>query len=863
MNSAAITPPVEQCKECTKRQEQYNYKYVYGENLKLKRTFLFVGEAPGRVENEQGKVFVGKSGQLLRDSLANLNFPKNQCAFTNAVHVRPDEYNSTPSFSWGQDCLNICKPKLLDIVDPALIICLGNTAWKQFTRNSSASVFKDRRRVLSYKHTYAPDSAGRVYTREIPIVCTWHPAYILRMEGREKEWWEADLDSYVLGEWDRRELVPNLTVRKIFPKELNKSTYFCLDVETTGLHPWRGDTLRCVGITGNPTYHTNESQRVYVIKDEKGFAAIQRKVYKKPKDPGEILYIEGANTHFDLMWFLKPGKFPYCRTRDIQFKHYLVDEEYPIRRLDHLALLYTPYKEWKLPEHGANETNLAKLYEYNARDVLQTQLISKEIGAQETIDIAQAEPVSKVMERVQPILAAMTRTGIRVDPAELQGVDEACKEIIATKLWSLNLIHLNYATITTKTNAGGTFSGIAPGKITEKCLNTPTRVSKIIFQDLYAIPPEGNQYLMKSGLPRTDTKTLRATNDTTGFVIELEKYKRERDNYRKYVTNLYDYIDQDPDWGEQLSDDPVWTMHPTVNIASGWTSRSKSKTGGTTSSRFSYKNPPLHNIPRGHPIRRIFIPHKQAGHRYLAQTDMKQAELRCLAQESKDPQLIEAIKIHEDLHLSLADKLQEQGIHLGTDPRNVAKTINFAILYGVSAKGLADQTPLSVDEAKLAIKLWFERFKRVKFLWYKTRQDILNRGYVQTSFGLKRRFRTGLNKFDPILFKSQRQGFNHLFQSAAHQINLLILLAIQDATNNFKHHWPLGLIHDAILFSTPDAEDLKGRIQLAYDILGENYLPDFFGQDMIIPIEGDYKSGPNWYDMAGDKTTFTTKSVTK
>ncbi|MFN3869996.1 MAG: uracil-DNA glycosylase family protein [Aquificaceae bacterium] len=149
--------------------------YVFGEG-DPESPVLFVGEAPGEEEDQQRRPFVGRAGRYLNQKLEEIGLKRESIYITNVVKSRPPN-NRKPTFKEMQSCLPYLR-KEIEIIKPKLIVCLGSTALEGIL-GKSLSVTKHRGQVFEYP-----------YDRNIKVLLTYHPAYILRNPSAEKEFVE-------------------------------------------------------------------------------------------------------------------------------------------------------------------------------------------------------------------------------------------------------------------------------------------------------------------------------------------------------------------------------------------------------------------------------------------------------------------------------------------------------------------------------------------------------------------------------------------------------------------------------------------------------------------------------------------------
>jgi len=260
---------------------------------------------------------------------------------------------------------------------------------------------------------------------------------------------------------------------------------------------------------------------------------------------------------------------------------------------------------------------------------------------------------------------------------------------------------------------------------------------------------------------------------------------------------------------------------------------------GTATGRLSSKNPNLQNIPvrtkAGRYIRKGFIATK--GYK-LVGIDYSQIELRLLAHYSKDPALMNAFINDKDIHLETAIKIF--GEDEAKSKRDIAKSINFGLLYGMGAKKLSDQLSISVKEAKQYIDSYFESFATVKEFLESVQNGAIENGYVKTLSGRKRRF--DFENVNAMLKASYlRESINTLFQGSASD---LIKLAMNKIDLKYKNNDDIKMllqIHDELIFEIKEEEVDNVTQKLVY------IMENIFKLD--IPLKVSVSVGDNWSEL--------------
>ena len=270
---------------------------------------------------------------------------------------------------------------------------------------------------------------------------------------------------------------------------------------------------------------------------------------------------------------------------------------------------------------------------------------------------------------------------------------------------------------------------------------------------------------------------------------------------------------------------------------------------GAETGRLSSTNPNLQNIPIrtdvGREIRRAFI--AETGN-VLLSADYSQVELRILAHICGDEYLLAAFARDEDIHASAAAKVYNIPLSQVTkEQRSVAKMMNFATSYGVTAYGLAQRTGLSRGEADQFMQRYFAMYPGVKRYIEETKQLARDQGFVETLLGRRRFFpvlrtqATG-QQANAIRQAAERAAINHPIQGTAADIIKIAMSRLFRALNEGGYRSRLTLqVHDELVLEVPEGELLpvsrlvKETMEGAYDLKAK--------------LKVDLEAGPNWYEM--------------
>jgi len=265
---------------------------------------------------------------------------------------------------------------------------------------------------------------------------------------------------------------------------------------------------------------------------------------------------------------------------------------------------------------------------------------------------------------------------------------------------------------------------------------------------------------------------------------------------------------------------------------------------GTVTGRLSSAEPNLQNIPLrtelGKRVREAFLASEG---QVLLSADFSQIELRVVAHIAKDERMLAAFKNGEDIHTTTAAAV------LGISPENVtpeirrrAKAVNFGIIYGLSAFGLAESTGMSRPDARAFIDKYLERFFGVRDYMLKTKQLARQQGYVETLLG-RRRYLPDLQSGS---FRgragAEREAINHPIQGTAADIMKLAMIKVKALPESKMAGAKILLqVHDELLFEVPQgqvnkiAPEIKAAMESAFKL--------------DVPLEVDLSVGPNWGEL--------------
>ena len=390
------------------------------------------------------------------------------------------------------------------------------------------------------------------------------------------------------------------------------------------------------------------------------------------------------------------------------------------------------------------------------------------------------------------VLARMELAGIRIDTNELTRLSSLMEEGIARLTHGIHAL------------AGREFN-----------ISSPQQLGKVLFEDLSLPAP------VRYG----KGKAISTAIDVLEALAPEHEIVRQVLEYRQLTKLKGTYVDALP----ALMDPDTGRIHTSFN-----------QTGAATG-RLSSSNPNLQNIPikteLGREIRAAFIP--RDGWK-LVVADYSQIELRLLAHLSGDPVLLDAFQRGEDIHTRTAAEVMGVPPMLVTrEARNNAKAVNFGIVYGISAFGLAANLGISRKEAEMYIKAYFERYAGVKRFIDETIARTRETGIARTMFGRERPI-PDINSRNPNARGfAERTAVNSPIQGTAADLIKLAMVRIDRALAGFESRLLLQ-VHDELVLEAPGGE-LESVKQLV-----KREMESVF--ELSVPLLVEVGAGDNWRD---------------
>lgn len=265
----------------------------------------------------------------------------------------------------------------------------------------------------------------------------------------------------------------------------------------------------------------------------------------------------------------------------------------------------------------------------------------------------------------------------------------------------------------------------------------------------------------------------------------------------------------------------------------------------TTTGRLSSNEPNLQNIPvrteDGRKIRRAFI---ATPGRKLVSADYSQIELRLLAEIADIPVLKQAFRDGLDIHAMTASEMFGVPIEgMPSEIRRRAKAINFGIIYGISAFGLANQLGIAREEASAYIKKYFERFPGIRAYMDETKESCRKNGYVTTLFGRKMYYPDIKASNASVRAFNERASINARLQGTAADIIRRAMIRMEDALAEKKLSAQMLLqVHDELIFEVPDAE-VEATLPVVQHVMQDAPFPAVL---LSLPLHVDARAANNW-----------------
>jgi len=349
-------------------------------------------------------------------------------------------------------------------------------------------------------------------------------------------------------------------------------------------------------------------------------------------------------------------------------------------------------------------------------------------------------------------------------------------------------------------------------------INSPTQLANVLFDELN-LPGAKRTATGKASTAADVLNGLKGAHPSIELILEHRELSKLKSTYVDALPLLVN-----PETGR---------IHTTLN-------QTVAATG-----RLSSENPNLQNLPvrteLGRRVRRAFVA-SEPGWKLLS-VDYSQIELRIQAHMTQDPTLVEAFQEGLDVHAATAAEMNNIELEDVTpDQRRLAKTANFAIMYGISPFGFSEQTGLSNQQASDFIRRYFERFKGVEQFQKRLLKESRETGMTMTLLGRKRIIPELKSPIHGVRAAGERMAINAPVQGTASDIIKIAMVRLHDFMADHSMRSRLLLqVHDELLFEVPDDElaDLKAA---AKEIMEG-------AMALSVPLVVEMRAAENWGAM--------------
>lgn len=587
-------------------------------------------------------------------------------------------------------------------------------------------------------------------------------------------------------------------------RELEQSPAFALDVETTALHPMYAELVG-LAIATTPV-------RSYYIPlgHTTGDAQLRRDAVARALArffQTERVQRYTHNGKYDALVLERAG-FPRPRIDfDTMVAAYLLGENaVGLKELAFTKLGWEMEAITELIGRGKKQltmdrAEIARVTEYACADVEATyrlvDVLRPQLEAQNQMRL-----FSEIELPLIDVLIDMERAGIAIDVPYLQHLStelESQLRALERRIYDL---------------AGRPFN-----------INSPQQLSEILFEELRL--PRGKRTKTGYSVSQEVLENLRDAHPIIDAILE----------YRQLLKLKSTYVDALPR-----------QVHPETGRVHTIFHQTVAATG-----RLSSSDPNLQNIPvrgaLGLAVRRAFVADNRPGYRIadepilLLSADYSQIELRLMAHFSQDPALLRAFAEGKDIHAATASEVFGVPLDAVTpEMRRIAKVVNFGIMYGMQAYGLARDTGMSRQEAQRFIDAYFRRFPGVARYLEETKRRAAEMGYVETLFG-RRRYIPEINSSNPARRQAaERMAVNMPLQGTAADIMKLAMIRVHRALaeRHFRARMLLQ-VHDELVLEVPESE-LTSVAELVTSLMSNVVA-------LTVPLEVEAKAGPNWADL--------------
>ncbi|MCX6225934.1 MAG: DNA polymerase I [Bacteroidia bacterium] len=594
------------------------------------------------------------------------------------------------------------------------------------------------------------------------------------------------------------QLITGFAGIEILARELSAQPAFCFDTETTGLDALKAELVGlAISIEAKKAW--------YIIFPENRDETIRLLEPIKPLLENQTILKIGQNIKYDLQVLANYGIHIRGPIFDTMIAHYLLNQD-ERHNLNFLADKYLQYKmvpiENLIGEKGKDQRSMRSVdpeiqKEYAGEDADITFRLKPILE-----DALNQNGLMKLFTDVEmpliPVLAAMERSGIRVDTLTLADISLGLSEEIQSL--EKEIIGM----------AGISFN-----------VASPKQLGEVLFVHL-KIDDQARK--TKSQQYSTSEDVLARLSNRHPIIEKILEFRGLTKLLNTYIETLPELID--PETGKIHS-------HFMQAIAA---------TG-----RLSSNNPNLQNIPireaRGREIRKAFVP-SQNNYTFLS-ADYSQIELRIMAHFSRDENMIAAFNRCEDIHTTTAALINRVSTdHVTREMRSKAKVANFGIIYGISVFGLSQRLNISRDEARELIDGYFRSYPGIKIYMDDSIRQARDKGFATTIMGRKRYLPDIHSENQVVRGNAERNAINSPIQGSAADIIKLAMIHIDRELRLRKLRSQMVLqVHDELNFDVyiPELKQVKEIVRHEME----------HALQLRVPLVIDLGEGRNWLEAHG------------
>ena len=589
-------------------------------------------------------------------------------------------------------------------------------------------------------------------------------------------------------------LVETVADIKALVEQLSKQPQFVFDTETTNIDVYSAEL---VGLS-----FAIKAHEAWYLSMPADHEECQKKLeLLRPMFEDESILKIGQNLKYDISMLAQYGISVKGKLFDTMLAHYLLEPEQR-HNMDYLAEVYLNYLTIPIEDligkgrmqKTMREVPVELVKEYAAEDAdITLQLFEK------LLPLLKENGVEKLFYEIEmplvPVLSRMEANGVKIDTANLQQISEEFgREIhkIEEEIYAM---------------AGTPFN-----------IASPKQLGEILFEKLK----------IDAKAKKTKTGQYATGEDVLQKLLHKHPIIQKILDYRSFTKLKSTYLDALP----ALVNPKDGLIHTSYNQAV------------TATGRLSSNNPNLQNIPvrteKGREIRRAFVPRSEAY--TLLAADYSQIELRIIAHLSQDPAMVADFNLGHDIHAATAAKVFHVPMDQVTkEQRSRAKAVNFGIIYGMSAFGLAERMELSRSEAADIIKKYFEEYAGIKEYMNRSIALARERGYAETILG-RRRYLRDINGANSVVRGfAERNAINAPIQGSSADMIKIAMIGIHEELERLKMQSKMILqVHDELVFDA-HLDELDALKAIVQDKM-VNALP------LSVPVIVEMNTGANWLE---------------